>query len=199
MLPSIEPPAHALPPRLGSAAARDFARESLAALGQAARAHSAADAAALAVLKMEPEEAASKFANLCADGPAGGEAVGPCADLYEAARSADTAGHKVDAALLLAVLAGTAKGRRDGLLGLAVLAIREGLVNEAWNMISAQLESGDRHPRALSIAGICELERGDAATAQSYLAAASRMARREPAYRAELQMAQRALLLMHLG
>lgn len=198
MLPSIEPDPHAHLPPLDPEGARDFASASLAALAEAAGTHSAADAAALAVLKMEPGEAASRFARLCAGGSQDREPA-PCANLYDAARNADTAGHKGDATLLLTILAGTPKGRRDGLLGLAVIAIRDGLVQEAWDLISAQLASGDRHPRTWSIAGICELERGDAATAQSYLAAASRMARREPAYRTELQMAQRALLLMHLG
>jgi hypothetical protein len=104
-----------------------------------------------------------------------------------------------DAALLLAALAGTAAGEHDGMLGLAVLALRRGLIDEAGALVATCLAAEPMHPRAGSIFAICELERGRAASGQAYLAAASRHARGARCFRDELRIAQRALLLMHLS
>jgi hypothetical protein len=152
-------------------------------------------ASVIAMLGEAPESAASRFAGLVGEAGAGTDA----ASLYERARQLDAAGRTGDAALLLAILSGLGHPQAAGLLGLAVLATRQERMDLAESLVSACLEATERHPRACSLAGIGELERGNRQAAQAYLATASRLARRNPDYRAELQIAQRALLLMHLG
>ena len=130
----------------------------------------------------------------------GGEgAATPVGGLYGAAMEADAGLRENDAALLLAALSGTAAGEHDGMLGLAVLALRRGLIDEAGALVTSCLAAEPMHPRAGSIFAICELERGRAASGQAYLAAACRHARAARCFRDELRIAQRALLLMHLG
>ena len=134
-----------------------------------------------------------------ANGSVGDDAEAPVGGLYGDALEADSDAREDDAALLLAVLAGTDAGAHDGMLGLAVLALRRNLIDEAVSLVATCLSAETIHPRAGSIFAICELERGRAASGQAYLAAACRHARRVRHFRGELQLAQRALLLMHLG
>lgn len=103
-----------------------------------------------------------------------------------------------DATLLLAVLAAIAEGEPWGRLGLATIAIRHELDALAQTLVSEMSEKPDRHPRACSITAICALTRGRKADAQAQLAAATRLARKRAEFRSELQLAQRALLLLHL-
>lgn len=119
--------------------------------------------------------------------------------LYVLSRQLDAAGRANDAALVLAVLSSVEGGHTAGMLGLAVLATRDGKMGPAGELVAACLEAPERHPRATSLAGIGALERGEKQAAQAYLATAARLARRNPGYSDELQIAQRALLLMHLG
>jgi Flp pilus assembly protein TadD len=119
--------------------------------------------------------------------------------LYGLAVRLDGEGNAVGAADVLCVLAGLAGGSAAGYLGLAVLAMRDARMDLAAALLAPALDSENRHPRACSIAGIIELARGNRSAAQAWLAAASRIARRRPEFRPEMQLAQRALLLMHLG
>lgn len=120
--------------------------------------------------------------------------------LYQLAFRADAAGRLDEAVVVLCALAGTGWGEFDGCLGLAVIAARLKLFNEAMVLATRCLGGNEgRHPRALCVVGICELENGDINAAQTYLAAAARIARANPAFREDLQAAQRALLLMHLS
>lgn len=127
------------------------------------------------------------------------DAKKPSQLVYGFAGDADKEGREDDARRALVLLSASQDGRLPGLLGLSVIALRRGLLAEAAALVAPCLEAEQRHPRAASVAGICELEKGDAAAAQSYLAAASRLARRRPEFRAELQIAQKALLRMHFG
>ncbi len=127
------------------------------------------------------------------------DAQGASQALYAFAAAADAAGREDDAKRALALLSASQGGRLPGLLGLSVIALRHGLVAEAAALVAPCMEAQARHPRAVSVAGICELEQGRAAAAQSHLAAASRLARRRPEFRTELQVAQKALLRMHFG
>ncbi|WP_378940834.1 hypothetical protein [Mesorhizobium sp. ANAO-SY3R2] len=124
--------------------------------------------------------------------------VGPIGGLYGAAVVADSELREQHSALLLAVRAGTDESAHEALLGLAVLALRRNLFKEADALVTACLSDEPMHPRAGSIFAICELERGHSASGQAYLAAACRHARRARYFRNELQIAQRALLLIHL-
>ena len=173
----------------------EFAARGLHAIATGAAAGVKSARCALAMLGDDGETAAARFADLLA-------ASGVVADAhaaYELARSLDEAGRMADATVVLAVLSGTEAGQAAGMLGLAVLSTRQGRMDVAGDLVAACLETSDRHPRALSLAGIGELQRGDRQAAHAYLAMASRIARRHPDYRAELQIAQRALLLMHLA
>jgi len=163
----------------------------LDALARQAEAGDAAAAAALAEAGSDGRDAAARMAALWSEADAG-------AGLYEVARKLDAAGRLDDASLVLAALAGDPEGRPAGLLGLAVLALRAGRLDAAAALVGPCLRAEDRHPRACSVAGVVELERGNVPAAQGLLAAASRVARAQPAYRVEMQIAQRALLLMHL-
>ncbi|KAB0676854.1 hypothetical protein [Aureimonas leprariae] len=118
---------------------------------------------------------------------------------YAAARALDEAGRTGEAAALLDALVGDSASRKvDGCLGLAVLALRAGRLNEAEVLAGRCVELGARHPRACSILGLAALERGDETAAQSYLAAAARIARGEPDFSDDLRGAQRVLLMMRI-
>lgn len=185
---------------------QDFAQqqrlvqESLAALQSRAAGGDKSAAAALLIAGPNAEAALAAF------GRAQGGNRTDSADLeaamgglYGEAREADSDSREDDAALFLAILAGTDAGAHDGMLGLAVLALRRNLIDEAVSLVATCLSAEPIHPRAGSIFAICELERGRTASGQAYLAAACRHARRVRHFRNELQLAQRALLLMHLG
>lgn len=140
-----------------------------------------------------------RFAELCETADLGKAAPLTAADVYGLAAKAVTEKRNDDAMALLAVLAGWPGAEEPAALGLAVIAVRQNRMDDAFVIVTDLLDETDRHPRACSIAGICELARGNKAAAQSYLAAAARIARSGPQFRTELQIAQRALLLMHLG
>ena len=187
-----------------SATRQQMVKESLSALQNRADGGDKSAAAALAIAGGNADAA------LAALGRSQGEAGSmlpdrsavdgaPIAGLYGEALEADSDAREDDAALLLAILAGTAAGAHDGMLGLAVLALRRNLIDEAICLVATCLAAEPIHPRAGSIFAICELERGRAASGQAYLAAACRHARRVGHFRSELQLAQRALLLMHLS
>lgn len=183
-------------PGADAGAARRFAAGSLSSLQRRADDGRPEAEAVFSLLGTDAAGAAEAFAALWS-AQAGADAAG--GGLYGLAASADAEGQTGDAVTILAVLAGAGGPQHDALLGLAVIAARQGRMAEAFDLAGACLEAEDRHPRACSIAGICELERGNKAAAQAALAAASRIARRRPEHARELQIAQRALLLMHLG
>lgn len=180
-LPAVPPPVSV------DRVTRELADASLAALRMATK----SDAAATAALAMVGDGSAAldRVAALSATSDG---------DAYALALRLDDEGDAEGAAGLLAVLAGLPDGAAAGFLGLAVLATREARFDLVEPLVAVGLAAEDRHPRACSVAGIMELARGNRQGAQAWLAAASRIARRRPEYRAELQLAQRALLLMHL-
>jgi hypothetical protein len=182
-LPAVPPPIE-----LGRVAREDLL-SSFAALRDAAK----NEPAAKAVLTMLGDLAGAidDTATLAADAGKDG--------LYVLAVQLDGEGKTAAATGVLGVLAGLPGGSAAGFLGLAVLALRSGRIDLASDLLAPSLASEDRHPRACSLAGIIELGRGNRSAAQAWLASASRIARRRPELRAELQLAQRALLLMHLG
>lgn len=183
-LPAVPPPV-----KIDRVTREDVAA-SLAALRGAAK-HDPAATTALAMLD-DQADALGRLSDLLATGPDGG-------GTYALALRLDAEGDAAGAAGVLAILAGLPGGEAAGLLGLAVLATRDARMDLVEPLLGASLQAEDRHPRACGVAGIMELARGNRQGAQAWLAAASRIARRRPEYRAELQLAQRALLLMHLG
>lgn len=120
------------------------------------------------------------------------------ADLYRLAATAFDEARFDEATRCLAVLAATTGAEIWGMLGLATVGVRHRLDDLALTLLGGMIDVPDRHPRVSSIAAICALARGRKADAQAHLAAASRLARKHTELRAELQLAQRALLLMHL-
>ncbi|MGQ3211776.1 MAG: hypothetical protein ACT6T2_11765 [Shinella sp.] len=186
--------------------AQDFAtrlqlvNESLSALQNRADGGDKSAAAALAIAGGNAEAALAALGRTQGEQPdRSGDVEAPIGGLYGEALEADSDAREDDAALLLAILAGTDAGAHDGMLGLAVLALRRNLIDEAVCLVATCLSAEPIHPRAGSIFAICELERGRVASGQAYLAAACRHARRVGHFRSELQLAQRALLLMHLA
>lgn len=177
-----------------------FFERQLAKLRHAAMQGRSVDRAALMMLEPGPreDEPFGGTTEACAlqDGRPDAPGDRP-ANLYELALTVDRAGRR-EAAVILAALGAMEESRVDGLLGLAVLAVRGGRIDIAYELASACLEAEPKHPRAYSIAGVCELERGNSESARAYLAAAARIARRKPEYHEELKIAQRSLLLMHL-
>jgi tetratricopeptide (TPR) repeat protein len=125
------------------------------------------------------------------------QALAPAA--YELAGEMVEAGRFREAVVLLCAIAGLRGGEFDGLLGLAVCALRLGRPEVALALAQECLKRDPRHPRACCIAAHCELKRGDRRTAQHYFALAARVARTRPEFREDLRSAQRALLLMHLA
>lgn len=142
-------------------------------------------------------------AHMAGDGPAARPANGALHDLapaaYELADVLVEAGRFREAATLLCAVAGLPGGDFDGMLGLAVCALRLGRPEVARALSQECLKRDPRHPRACCIAAHCELKRGDRRSAQSYYALAARLARTRPEFRDDLRAAQRALLLMHLA
>lgn len=188
------------PPAEGAGLGEDFFERQLAKLKHAAQQGRSVDRAALMMLEPGPQENET-FAGtpeLWAPQDGRPEASGETpANLYELALSVDRAGRR-EAAVILAALGAMEESRVGGLLGLAVLAVRSGRIEIAYELASACLDAEPKHPRAYSIAGVCELERGNSESARAYLAAAARIARQKPEYHEELNIAQRSLLLMHL-
>lgn len=189
-----------------SADRRRLVDETLATLRRRADEGNKSAAAVLAIAGNDPEAAleacgriqsGATLPSISESADSGAEA--PIGGLYGEAVEADSESREGDAALLLAILAGTDAGAHDGMLGLAVLALRRNLIDEADALVAACLLADPIHPRAGSIFAICELERGRSASGQAYLAAACRRARRLSHFRKELHLAQRALLLMHLS
>jgi len=182
----------AVPPSVSvDRATREDVASSLAALRHDAK-HDAAARAALAMLGDETETIDRISAIVAA---AGADENG----LYGLALRLDGDGDTAGATGVLCVLAGLPGGSAAGFLGLAVLATRAARMDLAAALVAANIDSEERHPRACSLAGIVELAQGNRSAAQAWLASASRIARRRPEFRPELQLAQRALLLMHLG
>lgn len=118
---------------------------------------------------------------------------------YELAGEMVEGGRFREVVVLLCAIAGLPGGEFDGLLGLAVCALRLDRPEVALALAHACLKRDPRHPRACCIAAHCELKRGDRRTAQHYFALAARVARTRPEFREDLRSAQRALLLMHLA
>ena len=139
----------------------------------------------------DPGKAAGLFAGLT-------EEQRTAAGIYRLATAAFAETRFGDATLFLAVLAATDEGEPWGLLGLATIAIRHEMDDQALALISGMSDMPERHPRSSSVAAICAMTRGRKADAQAQLAAAARLARKRPEFRPELQLAQRALLLLHL-
>lgn len=118
---------------------------------------------------------------------------------YECASEAIEAGRIGEAAVGLVALLGAPDTRSDALLELAVCATRLDRFDDGLVLALASCQDALGHPRAYVVAGLCELQRGNRRTAQTYLAGASRIARRHAEYGEDLRMAQRLLLLMHMG
>ena len=119
--------------------------------------------------------------------------------LYVAAVQAFESGAMDRAAALLAIAYASPEARNDTALGLAICAVRLGRLDEALPLAAESLRRGSRHPRAMCIVGLCELARGNKALAQEHLALAARVARSQPAYREDMRIAQRLLLIRHFG
>jgi len=119
--------------------------------------------------------------------------------LYGYAHDAVSAGRFDDAIVALGLVASSATGRGDGLLGLAICAVRLQRYEAARALAAESLKHRPNHPRACCIIGLAALERGDRKIAQHQLAMAARMARRQPEFRDELRAAQRLLLMMHIA
>jgi hypothetical protein len=197
-------------PRAGraptAAAIEAMLRDARAELHRVAAAGMASRAAALSLEPSDTEDILPSIAATLAarvqteelggaEGLAVGVALAPL--LYDQAVEAAAAGRIADAVALLSALLAWPSSEADGLLGLAVCAARLERYDTALVLATERLRLGAGHPRACCIAGLCELERGDRRAAQNYLAAAARLARRQPQYRDDLRAAQRLLIMMH--
>lgn len=118
---------------------------------------------------------------------------------YACAADALREGEVAEASLGLVSLLPSSGTRADGLLGLAVCATRLNRFDDALELALQSRRCGNRHPRACYVAGLAELERGNRAAAQGYLACASRLARRDLSHAEDLRMAQSRLLMMHMS
>lgn len=123
-------------------------------------------------------------------------ALGP--SLYRAAGSDLQTGDDDRALTALLLLATHGTTRADAAIGLCICAWRMGRDELAFDLAVEALALSPGHPRACLVAGLAQLRRGQRRAAQTYLAAASRSARRKPDYRDDLREAQRSLLLLHL-
>ncbi len=188
--------------------------EALAATFQAAigrlrsRVHD--DALARAALALAPGNRSDAIARIAARLGGGGAAKGPApaepADLvaglgpalYALAVDALEAGDIDDTLCALTLLLASDVSRADAAIGLSIAAWRAGNDDLALDLAVEALSLNPGHPRACLVAGLAQLARGQRRAAQTYLAAASRSARRKPDYRDDLREAQRSLLLLHL-
>lgn len=108
-----------------------------------------------------------------------------------------TAGDRPGAILALIGLARIAPA--DGLAGLAGLALLDERPHDARTLAAAATEADGAHPRAHLVLGCVARAAGAVKLAQQHLAATSRLARRQPAFRDDQRAAQQLLLLLHLG
>lgn len=83
--------------------------------------------------------------------------------------------------------------------GLAMCALAGNRLDEADAFALASLDSGGAKARAYCIAGYCALARGNRRSAQTLLATAARIGRRNPLDREDMRLAQRLLLTLHFG
>jgi hypothetical protein len=176
------------------------------------------DAIAAAVLRLAPAWRDGDLAGLGADvaahfeaqtdapttAPAGIDDGGGETDriarlFYDTAATAFGNGRLAQAVALLATLLHVGAGEADALIGLAASGARMGKFDEALALALECAALPVKHPRAYSIAGFCELERGNRKAAQAHLAMAARMARRRPELREDLRAAQRLLLVLHFA
>ena len=118
---------------------------------------------------------------------------------YNTAGTAFGTGRLAQSAALLATVLHLGAGEADALVALAACAARMEKFEQALVLAKECTHLPVRHPRAFSIAGFCELERGNRKAAQSLLALAARMARRRPELRQDLRTAQRLLLILHFA
>ena len=118
---------------------------------------------------------------------------------YDTAGTAFGTGRLAQSAALLATVLHLGAGEADALVGLAACAARMEKFDEALILATECTRLPVKHPRAFSIAGFCELERGNRKAAQSLLALAARMARNRPDLRQDLRTAQRLLLILHFA
>ncbi|MGV8938757.1 MAG: hypothetical protein ACOH2J_16685 [Allorhizobium sp.] len=120
-------------------------------------------------------------------------------DDYRRATRLDRQGDMREAAGVLARMTGLPGGEADACLGLAVFALRIGDHSSARVLAARCLDLGSRHPRACSIMGMTALLAGNGSAAQTYLAAAARIARIDSRFSDDLRGAQRVLLKMRVG
>lgn len=166
-----------------------------------------ADAAAASLLPADHDALVNKVARAIgteAKGSTGGRTPAGHKDalgrlLYRFAMHAVADGDLPETVVALAVLATLPSGRADGLLGLAICALRLHRYDAARTLGLETLKLRPGHPRACCIVGFCELERGDRKSAQHYLAVAARLGRQQPEFREDLRAAQRLLLMMHIA
>ena len=108
-------------------------------------------------------------------------------------------GRRDRAVARLSSLLNTESGRADALCGLAVVSAMDHHYEDALLFANKSIELEVTNPRALCIAGFCELRRGNRKVAQSLLARVARIARKLPEFREDLRAAQRMLLNLHFN
>lgn len=123
--------------------------------------------------------------------------------LYDAALRAEADGERRRSlSLLIAALTDPSADpalEADGCLGLAVLALEARAFEDAALLAERCLQLHCRHPRACAILGFVRAREGRTEEAKTFLAAAARIARRDPRLRGDLDAAQRTLLLLQLA
>jgi len=119
--------------------------------------------------------------------------------LYERALLEIEAERFAFAAILLLPVLHLEAGKADGMVALAICGIHVGNFDAARDLAMECTRLPEKHPRAFSIAGFCELQRGHRKAAQLLLAQAARLARRRPEFREDLRAAQRLLLILHFA
>ncbi len=119
--------------------------------------------------------------------------------LYDAAAAELDAGHPERAAARLSGLLDSDVSRADALCGLAVVCMRTQNYDDALVLANKCIELQVTNPRALCIAGFCELKRGNRKAAQTLLARVARIARKLPEFREDMRAAQRMLLNLHFA
>jgi tetratricopeptide (TPR) repeat protein len=119
--------------------------------------------------------------------------------LYERAQDEIEADRFAFAAILLLPVLHLEAGKADGMVALAICGVHLGNFDAARDLAIECTRLPEKHPRAFSIAGFCELQRGQRKAAQLLLAQAARLARRRPEFREDLRAAQRLLLILHFA
>lgn len=103
------------------------------------------------------------------------------------------------AAALFSLISSLDDIRSFGLIALSACAFHQALYKSGYDLAIAASSTSAPHPRSFLLAGCCALRLNEVKAAKQYLAFASRVARKNEAYRPEQRAAQSQLLMLQFG